>query len=298
MTQKIDTTENWNNTTNFIPLKGELIVYLDGDGEVPRQKIGDGVTDVKSLPFLDSIIAPAVNDALAEAKASGEFDGTTPMRGTDYWTDTDVAEIRNYINEAVYGVIDGEIEAITNDKATYIRDYGFYNHNTLVSANFANVTKIGNYSFYMCRNLKTINTPALTNIEAFAFRECSALDTLYFENVITIKNNAFDGCTSLSNIEIPLVQTIETATFRQCEALGTLNLPAAKTIKSRAFWGSGISSLVLPASEVCTLENTDAFAFTPIESGTGRIYVPAALVDSYKTGSWSAFANQIRAIEV
>lgn len=51
ISNKIDTTANWNSTTNFIPLKGELIIYSD-----PNQlKIGDGVTKVQDLPFFDAV---------------------------------------------------------------------------------------------------------------------------------------------------------------------------------------------------------------------------------------------------
>jgi hypothetical protein len=51
-------------------------------------------------------------------------------------------------------------------------------------------------------------------------------------------------------------------------------------------------------TSVPSLSSTNAFAGTPIESGTGYIYVPAALIDSYKTETnWSAFAAQYRALE-
>lgn len=48
----------------------------------------------------------AVNDALAQAKASGDFtgaDGKTPVRGTDYWTEADKTEIKAYVDEAILG---------------------------------------------------------------------------------------------------------------------------------------------------------------------------------------------------
>lgn len=57
----------------------------------------------------------AVEEALAQAKASGEFDGAdgqngkdgadgkTPVRGTDYWTAADKAEIKAYVDEAILG---------------------------------------------------------------------------------------------------------------------------------------------------------------------------------------------------
>lgn len=41
-------------------------------------------------------LTTAVNDALTQAKESGEFDGKdgkTPARGTDYWTEADKAAI-------------------------------------------------------------------------------------------------------------------------------------------------------------------------------------------------------------
>lgn len=35
-------------------------------------------------------------------------DGYTPVRGTDYWTDEDKAEIKSYVDEAVAGIEDGD----------------------------------------------------------------------------------------------------------------------------------------------------------------------------------------------
>lgn len=49
---KHDTEANWNLATNFIPKQGELIVYdKDSAYNYERFKIGDGVTNVNSLPF-------------------------------------------------------------------------------------------------------------------------------------------------------------------------------------------------------------------------------------------------------
>ena len=51
-------------------------------------------------------IKQIVDDELTRAKASGEFDGEdgySPVRGTDYWTDDDIAEIKSYVDEAILG---------------------------------------------------------------------------------------------------------------------------------------------------------------------------------------------------
>ena len=50
---KIDTQENWEKATNFIPLKGELIIYdIDANNTLRRIKIGDGTTPVNDLDFV------------------------------------------------------------------------------------------------------------------------------------------------------------------------------------------------------------------------------------------------------
>lgn len=48
----------------------------------------------------------AIDTALAQAKASGEFDGEdgySPVRGEDYWTADDIAEIKGYVDEVILG---------------------------------------------------------------------------------------------------------------------------------------------------------------------------------------------------
>lgn len=46
--QKVDTKANWDKATNFVPLKGEIIIYSD----LNQAKVGDGTTKVGALPFL------------------------------------------------------------------------------------------------------------------------------------------------------------------------------------------------------------------------------------------------------
>lgn len=51
---KTDTEENWLNATNFTPKNGEIIIYaIDSNHSYQRIKIGDGVTLVNNLPFVN-----------------------------------------------------------------------------------------------------------------------------------------------------------------------------------------------------------------------------------------------------
>ena len=49
--QKHDTKANWDKATNFVPLKGEIIVYDD----LKKIKIGDGATKVGNLAFINDL---------------------------------------------------------------------------------------------------------------------------------------------------------------------------------------------------------------------------------------------------
>ena len=51
--QKIDTEENWIKAVNFIPIKGELIIYCKDDNHsYDRIKVGDGINTATNLPFI------------------------------------------------------------------------------------------------------------------------------------------------------------------------------------------------------------------------------------------------------
>ena len=64
---KHDTEENWNKATNFIPKQGEIIVYdIDSSHSYERIKVGDGTTNVNSLPYMGEITVDAELSATSE----------------------------------------------------------------------------------------------------------------------------------------------------------------------------------------------------------------------------------------
>lgn len=73
---KHDTEANWLKAANFIPLKGELIVYdADENYNHERIKMGNGVTNVNELPFISLQVDPTltIEGAAADAKAVGDL---------------------------------------------------------------------------------------------------------------------------------------------------------------------------------------------------------------------------------
>jgi hypothetical protein len=96
------------------------------------------------------------------------------------------------------------------------------------------------------------------------------------------------------------VESVGTMAFQSCTGLVCADFTAVTSIGVNAFATCRqLDALILRnTANVVTLTNKNAFYNTKINSGTGYIYVPASLVDQYKSASnWSNFASTIRAIE-
>lgn len=77
--QKHDSSTNWAKATNFIPLKGEIIIYDD----LNKIKIGDGTTKVNDLDFSSSNGLPeggTAGDTLVKDTDGGKWE--TPVEAT------------------------------------------------------------------------------------------------------------------------------------------------------------------------------------------------------------------------
>lgn len=114
-----------------------------------------------------------------------------------------------------------------------------------------------------------------TAIRSYGFANCNKLTSATFKKVTEAKGQSFAACTSLETVDFYVLEKLDDAFS------GLSNL---KTVILRG-------STVVGVSFSC-------FNNTPITSGTGYIYVPSALLDTYKSATnWSAYAEQIRAIE-
>ena len=85
-----------------------------------------------------------------------------------------------------------------------------------------NVTKIGDYSFAGCQNLKSVQlSEGIIDIGMNAFSYCNKLENIILsKNLISINKEAFKNCTSLKNIIIPKsVINIGENVFKSCENL-------------------------------------------------------------------------------
>lgn len=151
------------------------------------------------------------------------------------------------------------------------------------------------------KSLVKIDLPMVTKIGASAFANCGNIAEVNLPNVIEITSNAFNFAWNMADMYFPNLEKITgwgynfTATQAQRAYFPKLTRMEAVIGFSRADY---LETFILGASTVCTLNNSNVFENSAISRGTGYIYVPAALVDSYRAATnWSVYAAQIRAIE-
>ena len=262
------------------------------------------------------------------------YTGTTPSKEGDWefngWEPspnsitgaTDCYAKFRYTGYVSRTIIDRSVTEISNNEARSVRNDAFKNCSKLTSADFPVATSIGSSAFSNCSNLTSVDFPIATSIGGSAFQYCSKLTSVDFPIATSISGIAFNHCSNLTSVDFPVATSIGDSAFSSCSKLTSVNFPAVASIISGAFQNCSkltsadfpvatsieqyafqycaelISVILRKSDAICTLSAANAFNNTPIKSGTGYIYVPRALVDTYKAASkWSTYANQFRALE-
>lgn len=150
--------------------------------------------------------------------------------------------------------------------------------NTMTELDNSIVTSLRTRACQGATKLVTVNLPLVTSLGSYAFYQCSGLETVKLPKLTSVSTQVFYSCTKLQHADCGQLSAMPAQTFNACSALTEL--------------------ILRKSTSICTLSNVNAINNSPIGKGTGYIYVPSALVDSYKTATnWSTFANQFRAIE-
>lgn len=188
---------------------------------------------------------------------------------------------RKLVNPVDYlaAVCNKAITELVNDKAVSVPENFQQGNTNLVKVELASVLALGSSVFAGCNNLAEAYLPSVKSLGSGNF-DSTGIKQINMPMLETIDGWGYNfaGCRSLTKAYFPkLTRIVGDGTFANCNALVTL---------------------VLGANSVCALSHTSVFADSAIANGTGYIYVPKALVDSYKAATnWSTYASKFRAIE-
>ena len=165
------------------------------------------------------------------------------------------------------------------------------------------VTRVIEYGFANQKNLQKVSLPNCTAIKEYGFLN-SGISEIYIPNLAGIGIGAFRGCTNLK--EFITGEKFDSRIDRQTfEGSGIIKADFYHISKNLGIYAYGLAATHL---ETLIIRNTDAVpvlganAFgaktTKMNTGEGKIYVPASMVDAYKAAAnWSNYADQIFPLE-
>lgn len=130
---KSDTEANWNKagpkdgSPGFIPLRGEIIIYsADETHAFSRLKVGDGETNVVTLPFIDAGTLNGYDEIIIKKATFGDF----PSPGSPHQLYVDLSTNRIYHFETQTGytllqnfrvITVGSVESFSAGKVTTVK---------------------------------------------------------------------------------------------------------------------------------------------------------------------------------
>ncbi len=240
---------------------------------------------------------------------------------------------RDVVVTATGGITPDDIASagITGDIAvnhSSIVAYAFANNTGITSLTAPNVTSVGAYAFFNSRGIESLYIPNVTSVGTNAFQYCNKIATLDAPNLTTLGQYAFSGNNTykmaFKSINLPKCTAIPGSTLTYCDKVTELVLPECKSVGNSSLtnWtnlqyvdlpkctsianyglrnNGKLATLILRSETMCTLSNY-ALNSTKIAGGTGHVYVPRALIESYQVATnWGTIyqknANAFRALE-
>lgn len=162
------------------------------------------------------------------------------------------------------------------------------------------ITNVKDGTFFNCAKLTTINAPNIKGIGRFGCSGTTLLNNITTENITGLSSEVFTY-SGITELNFPKLTRAYSNCFQYSKSLKKVDIGSSYSWKIESGWfysDGALETFILRATALINLNSTNAFTGTPIASGSGYIYVPANLVDTYKAATnWATYAGQIRAIE-
>lgn len=155
-----------------------------------------------------------------------------------------------------------------------------------------------NQLFQNCTSLESISLPEHTGALNYTFMGCSALKSVNLPKATEV-SNTFLGGSAVTELRLPAVTKAGNNAFRECAKLKQVDLPVCTQLLAYSLYNLGdLKAVILRSSTICSMADQTVLAGPSGPNTLVKIYVPSALVDSYKAAAnWSTYANQFRNLE-
>lgn len=275
----------------------------------------DSIETIGDSAFLKCLKLTSVNAPNVTSVGQQAFDGCTTLTTVSLPNVTEMNQKTFQNCKALVSIHAPLLQKVNGNDV-------FANCSSLKKAEFPLLTALGGFMFCNCSALEEVNMTMVTGGIA-GFSGCKSLKNISFPEGTNINDTGFQNCTSLVNVNIPKAARIGSNSFNGCTSLEVIYLPGATYVCDKTFYGctnlkavklgstgvggnrgitgqygfqncANLDTIVLYNSTVYTLGNVNNFTGTPFASGGtgGTVYVPSALIESYKTATnWSTLYN-------
>lgn len=188
-------------------------------------------------------------------------------------------------------ILDRSIEEVKWSNITVIGEYGLYKCKNITKIELPNLTIIGNYGMNSCSALKEVSAPKLTRLENYALIG-TAIEELDLPSIEYVGTRALQNVKTVRRVKFGALQQIGNQWANGCTELKVVWFPTNGVIGVENYAGcTSLDTLVLGKTEsIVTMMNVNSFTGTPFASGGtgGTVYVPQALISEYQNATnWS-----------
>ena len=218
-----------------------------------------------------------LQNAKLDIKASIENKGVTVGDGTIDTYASKINEISTSsveINDLSYMFFEQKRQDYYKDILKLCKD--------VINMNYMFGAKNGGYYSKLTKiDMKNFDTSKVTNM-SYAFQGChqaTEIDVTGWDtSKCTNMMNMFSSCSKMTTIDI--------SSFTTGHPTNTGNM---------FYYCSALTKLIIDNPNLFVMTSTTMLEQTPIAKGTGYVYVPDDMVDTYKSATnWSTYASQIK----
>lgn len=218
----------------------------------------------------------------------------TPGQGVDGFSTVTVDVPQSVTGYTQKDLTEGICITNLNNSASFVRAYAFISNRCLTTVDLPMCKSVGSSAFYDCNKLTTVNLPVCSYINDNVFVYCNNLTTVDLPICSYVNYNVFRNCHNLTTVDLPVCSYIGNQAFESCYSLSSVNLPVCSYIGEYGFrYCSSLSVAYIGTGldTVCVLRHPYVFFGC---SALTSIYVPASLVESYKTATnWISYSDKI-----
>jgi hypothetical protein len=204
--------------------------------------------------------------------------------------------------EEIAGMVENGYAKVYEDEANFYSDEKYVNKLSSLSGNIliagmknTDLSNMSPYStpLYFNKNIIKFKNTFVISAGDYFLSSCYSLTSVDLPNLTSVKNSFLNNCTSLTSVDLSNLTSVGNNLLNSCTSLTSVNFPNLTSAWS-GFLSSctSLQSVYLRSTTMCTLSGS-----TNLPSSVS-IYVPASLIDSYKTADyWKKYASNFKTLE-